>query len=263
MELADWSHAGAPGIAAATAVLTKDLTVQNVQTVLAAARTAMRTESPGSDRWRMARSRLDVLAGHGSDSAAVRLYLGMMLLAEAGGKPTAAAMEQFRLALRLPAAHYFSALADLAEGKVAPAQAKLKKAGSEAPPVMMGMGPGAPDGNERLHPASMTSGEWPELVRAASLIELGQTRAAIVAMEHLLAYDPARPEAFALLADACAKAADAPDATPAAKADAASKAQLARLEAEKLFRFNPAARRDYEAVLSEARTGVWSGIPRP
>jgi len=71
-------------------------------------------------------------------------------------------------------------------------------------------------------------------------------------LEQLLHADPARPEAVALLADVYRKKMSQPGKVVEAQADA-----------ERLFQHNEQARRDYEALLREAREGIWSGIPRP
>jgi len=106
-------------------------------------------------------------------------------------------------------------------------------------------------GNDRLHPAATVGGHWPTLVRAATLLAPNGAEAAIPLLEQLLAQDPARPEAMAMLAEAYAIAGQSEKAA-AARADAAS-----------LFQWNDQARRDYESILKEARMGLWSGIPRP
>jgi Tfp pilus assembly protein PilF len=78
-----------------------------------------------------------------------------------------------------------------------------------------------------------------------------QMRVAQVTLEQILLFDPARPEAVALLADVYQKS------------QQTDKAMTARTDAERLFQRNEPARRDYEALLREARDGIWAGIPRP
>ena len=120
-----------------------------------------------------------------------------------------------------------------------------------APPVAMGLGDDDLEGNNRLHPASTIGGEWPTLLAAAQAIELKRLPTAIPALERLLLYDPCRPEALALLGEAYTKA------------DQPTKAYDFRADAERLFQRNEQARRDFEALLLEARQGIWPGIPRP
>ena len=251
MELADWSGRGAPCLPDAAKTLFENLASHDVEAVLAAARVVMRTERPGSARWQSIRSRLDFLVGRDRDHAYAQAYLGMMLALEARGRPTPAAARHFTKAERLPAGHYLTALEALASGKMVQATSHLRRCASEAPPVAIGLGKRAIAGNERLHPAALPGGQWPAMLLAAALVELGQARPAIVELERLLTVDPARPEAVVLLAEAYAKA------------DQPAKAKAARDEAVRLLGSSPQVKRDYEALLREARLGEWTGIPRP
>ncbi|HUU11960.1 MAG TPA: DUF5107 domain-containing protein [Phycisphaerae bacterium] len=250
MELWDWA-AGAPNLADAAKTLTGSATTHDVQAALAAARVLMRAERPGSARWQSVRNRLDFIAGADPKHRYVEAYLGMMLALEAKGRPTPVASRHFAAADRLPAGHYLMALEALAAGKTLKAVSHLQRCASEAPPVAIGLGANAITGNERLHPAALPGGQWPTMLLAATYLELDRPKPAIAELERLLMYDPGRPEALALLADAYTKA-NQPD-----------KAQAAREEATRLFQDSPQARRDYDALLREARLGEWAGIPRP
>ena len=251
MELADWSRRGAPCLPDAAKTLCATLTTHDTETVLAAARVVMRTERPGSPRWQSVRNRLDFLAGRMPDHAYVQAYLGMMLALEARGRPTPAASRHFSKAEGLPAGHYLMALEGLASGQMVQAMSHLRKCASEAPPVAMGLGRRAIAGNERLHPAALPGGQWPTLLLAAVRLELGLARPAMVDLEQMLALDPARPEALVLLADVYAKM------------DQPAKAKAVRDEVARLLEASPQIKRDYDALLREARLGEWTGIARP
>lgn len=216
-----------------------------------AARLMMRTQPPASGPWTAARDRLKRLAAGANASRYVHAYLGMMLALEAGGKVTPQAAGELAKASPLPAVRYLLALEAVGAGNPAAASSLLKRSAAEAPPVMMGLGENALQGNERLHPAATVGGQWPALVRAAVLIALKQPDSAIAALERLLVADPARPEALALEAEAFTQTNRLGDA------------QKAQAEADGLFRMNDGARRDLEAIRREAKEGVWSGIPRP
>lgn len=251
MELSDWTHDESPNIAEAAKALAQGATFDRPQPLLQAARTVMRTEVPRSARWAAVRMQLEILANRKAAPRYAQLYLGMMLVMEANGKVTADAARRFTEAKKLPPARYFLALEAIAGDKAATAPALLSQSVGEAPPVVMGMGEDELPGADRLHPAATMGGQWPTLVEAAVLTGLDQPQRAIALLNRLLTLDPARPEALALLADALAKA------------EQPGKAQEARAEAERFWQRNPEARRDYEALLREAKTGAWAGIPRP
>jgi tetratricopeptide (TPR) repeat protein len=251
MELADWPHDQQANIADAAKALAERLATDPIERVLHAARMVMRTETPGSPRWQAVRGKLDVAAGRQPQHRYAQAYLGLMLALEARGKMTPEAARHAAVAERLPAGHYLLALDALATGKTAKAASHLKRCAAEAPPVSMGLGENALEGNDRLHPAALPGGEWPDLMLAATLIELQQPAQAIAELERLLMYDPARPEALLLLADAYSKAGQE------------GKAQAARNEAKALLRGNEQAQKDYGALIREVRLGEWSGIARP
>ena len=248
-ELAD-EVSGEGGMAAAARRLAETAPT-DAETAVHAARLVLRTQPPASGPWTAARDRLRRLAVAKDASRYVHAYLGMMLALEAGGKVTPQAAGEWAKAAPLPAVRYLLALEAVGAGNPAAASSLFKRSAAEAPPVMMGLGENALQGNDRLHPAATVGGQWPALVRAAVLIALKQPDSAIAALQRLLVDDPARPEALALLAEAFTQINRLGDA------------QKAQAEAEGLFRMNDGARRDLEAIRREAKEGVWSGIPRP
>lgn len=251
MELADWPHDQQPNIADAAAALTARLGTDAIGPLLSAARVVMRTEAPGSARWQSVRSKLAFAAGRLPEHRPAQAYLGTMLALEAGGKVTPEAARCLAAATRVPVGHYLTALEALATGKAVKAVSHLKRCASEPPPVAMGLGQDALEGNDRLHPAALAGGEWPVLAQAAALVGLKQPAQAIAALERMLLYDPARPEALAILADAYVLA---------GKED---KARAASDDSKALFQNNERARLDYGALVREVRLGEWTGIPRP
>ena len=251
MELADWPHDRQPNIADAAAALTTGLSTDPIEPLLSAARVVMRTEAPGSARWQSVRSKLAFAAGRLPEHRPAQAYLGTMLTLEAGGKSTPEAARCLAAATRVPVGCYLTALEALATGKTVKAVSHLKRCASEPPPVAMGLGQDALEGNDRLHPAALAGGEWPVLAQAAALVGLKQPAQAIPALERLLFYDPARPEALAILADAYVLAGQE------------DKARTASDEAKGLFQNNERARLDYGALVREVRLGEWAGIPRP
>jgi tetratricopeptide (TPR) repeat protein len=251
MELSDWPHDREANLGDAAKALTEGLTPAKPDTVLQAAAVVLRTEAPGSPRWQAVRGFLDGLTSRNAKNPHAEALLGMMLLAETGGRPSSESGRRLAKAEKLPGAAYLLALDAIAAKNTVRANALLRKAGEAAPIIAMGDGSDALPGGDRLHPAALAGGEWPAMLRAALALEQNQPATAKVLMEQLLAFDPARPEALALLAEAFQKL------------QQTDKAMTARTDAERLFQRNEQARRDYEALLREARDGVWSGIPRP
>ena len=251
MELSDWPHDRAANLADAAKALTDGLTPAKTDTILQAGVVILRTEAPGSPRWLAVRGLLDGLASRNIKNPHAEALLGMMLLAETGGRPTSESARHLAKAEKLPGAAYLLALDAIAGNNPVRAIALLKKAAEAAPPIAMGDGENALPGNDRLHPAALAGGEWPTMLRAAFALKQDQPAVAKVILEQLLVFDPARPEALALLAEAFQKL------------QQTDKAMTARTDAERLFQRNEQARRDYEALLREARDGIWSGIPRP
>ena len=251
MEISDWPHDRAANLADAAKALTEGLSPAKADTVLQAAAVVLRTEPPGSPRWQTVRGLLDGLASRGTKNLHAEALLGMMLLAETGGRPTTESARHLAKAERLPGAAYLLALDAIGANNPARANTLLSRTAEAAPPVAMGDGASVLPGGERLHPAALAGGEWPLMIRAALAIGQKKPDTAKVVLEQLLAFDPARPEAMALLAEAFQKL------------EQTDKAMTARTDAERLFQRNEQARRDYETLLREARDGVWAGIPRP
>jgi tetratricopeptide (TPR) repeat protein len=258
MELSDWPREHAPNLAEAAKALASALpaegqapTTAGVSALVQAARVVMRAEAPGSPQWKAVRRALEVAVFRGTKNRHAEALLGMMMAMENGGKVSPEATKHLAQAGKLAGARYLLAMEAIAAGNLVRAETLLKQAAAEAPPVAMGLGVDAVDGNDRLHPAALVGGQWPTMIGALLALAMERPASAITTLEQLTGLDPARPEAFAILADAYAKARQ-PD-----------KAALARTEAEQLFRRNDQARRDYEALLREAREGVWAGIPRP
>ncbi|MBM4017656.1 MAG: DUF5107 domain-containing protein [Planctomycetes bacterium] len=251
MELSDWPREHAPNLADAAKTLTQDLAANKPDQALHAACVILRTEAPGSPRWQAVRGLLEGVAARQPRSRQAACLLGMMMVLEAGGRCTPEAARCLARAEKLPAAQYLLALEAIAASGPVRALALLRKASEAVAPLAIGTGDDALPGNERLHPAAVAGGEWPALLHAALAIGQNRPDAAAATLEQLLAADPARPEALALLAEAWSKLQQ-----PGKAAEAAA-------EAERLFSRNDQARRDYEALLREAREGIWSGIPRP
>ena len=251
MEISDWPRDRAANLADAAKALTEGLTPAKTDAILQAGGVILRTEAPGSPRWLAVRGLLDGLASRNIKNPHAEALLGMMLLAETGGRPTSESARHLAKAEKLPGAAYLLALDAIAANNPARAIALLKKAAEAAPPIAMGDGENALPGGDRLHPAALAGGEWPTMLRAAFALKQDQPAVAKVILEQLLVFDPARPEALALLAEAFQKL------------QQTDKAMTARTDAERLFQRNEQARRDYEALLREARDGIWSGIPRP
>jgi len=251
MEISDWPHDRAANLADAAKALTEGLAPAKTDAIFQAAGVVLRAEPPGSPRWQTVRGLLEGLSSRGAKNPHAEALLGMMLLAETGGRPSTESARRLAKAEKLPGAAYLLALDAIAANNPGRANALLMKAAEAAPPIAMGDGDSSLPGGERLHPAALAGGEWPAMVRAA--IALGQNKpdTARIILEQLLAYDPARPEAMALLADVYRKT------------QQTDKAMTARTDAERLFQRNDRARRDYEALLREARDGTWAGIPRP
>jgi len=251
MEISDWPHDRAANLSDAAKTLTEGLSPAKADTVLQAAAVVLRTEPPGSPRWQTVRGMLEGLTARGTKNPHAEALLGMMLLAETGGRPTTESARHLAKAERLPGAAYLLALDAIAANNPVRANTLLMRAAEAAPPTAMGDGADALPGGERLHPAALAGGEWPLMIRAALAIAQKKPDTAKVILEQLLSFDPARPEAAALLAEAFQKL------------EQTDKAMTARTDAERLFQRNEQARRDYETLLREARDGVWSGIPRP
>jgi hypothetical protein len=251
MELSDWPRDRAANLADAAKTLTDGLTPAKTDAILQAGVVMLRTEASGSPRWQAVRGLLDGLASRNIKNPHAETLLGMMLLVETGGRPSSESTRHLAKAEKLPGAAYLLALDAIAANNPTRANALLKKAAEAAPPIAMGDGENALPGSDRLHPAALAGGEWPTMVRAAFALKQDQPAVAKVILEQLLSFDPARPEAMALLAEAFQKL------------QQTDKAMTARTDAERLFQRNEQARRDYEALLREAREGTWSGIPRP
>jgi tetratricopeptide (TPR) repeat protein len=251
MELSDWPHDRAANLGDAAKTLAEGLALAKTDAILQAAVVVLRAEAPGSPRWQAVRGMLGGLASRGAKNPHAEALLGMMLLAETGGRPSSESAVHLAKAEKLPAAAYLLALDAIAAKNPARANTLLRKAAEAAPPVAMGDGDDALPGGDRLHPAALAGGEWPAMVRAAVAIGQDQMRVAQITLEQILLFDPARPEAVALLADLYQKS------------QQTDRAMTARTDAERLFQRNEQARRDYEALLREARDGIWAGIPRP
>ena len=251
MELSDWPRDRAANLADAAKALADGLTPAKTDAILQAGVVMLRTEASGSPRWQAVRGLLDGLASRNIKNPHAEALLGMMLLVETGGRPSSESTRHLAKAEKLPGAAYLLALDAIAANNPTRANALLKKAAEAAPPIAMGDGENALPGSDRLHPAALAGGEWPTMVRAAFALKQDQPAVAKVILEQLLSFDPARPEAMALLAEAFQKL------------QQTDKAMTARTDAERLFQRNEQARRDYEALLREAREGTWSGIPRP
>jgi len=261
MELSDWPHARAPnlpattwqaGLADAAQTLVAEAASNKPDAILQAAGVVLRTEAPGSPRWQSVRGLLSGLAARQPKNRHAAAFLGMMTVLEAGGRPSPEAAKHLANAEKLGGAQYLLALDAVAGGNATRALALLGKAADAVPSVAIGAADDALVGNDRLHPAAVAGGEWPAMLRAAVAIGQNRLDTASMILEQLLHADPARPEALALLADVYRKKMSQP-----------GKVVEAQTDAERLFQRNEQARRDYEALLREAREGIWSGIPRP
>ncbi|MCX5683406.1 MAG: DUF5107 domain-containing protein [Planctomycetota bacterium] len=251
MELSDWPRDRAANLGDAAKAITEGLASAKPDTILQAADVVLRTEAPGSPRWQAVRGLLDGVASRGSKNAHAEGLLGMMLLAETGGRSSGESVRHLAKAEKLPGIAYLLALDAISSGNQIRAATLLRKAADAAPIIAMGDGDDALPGGDRLHPAALAGGEWPTMLRAAVALGQNQPATAKTLLEQLLTFDPARPEALALLADVYQKL------------QQSDKALTARTDAERLFQRNEQARRDYETLLREARDGIWSGIPRP
>jgi tetratricopeptide (TPR) repeat protein len=251
MELSDWPHDREGNLGDAAKALTDNLVPARADAILHAAAVVLRTDAPGSPRWQTVRGLLDGMASSGAKNPHAEALLGMMLLVETGGRPSSESGRRLAKAEKLPAAAYLLALDAIAAGNPLRANTLLRKAAGAAPLIAMGDGDDALPGGDRLHPAALAGGEWPIMLRAAVALGQNQFGIAKTLLEQLLAFDPARPEALALLAEVYQKS------------QQTDKAMTARTDSERLFQRNEQARRDYEALLREAREGIWSGIPRP
>lgn len=252
MELSDWPREQAPNLADAAKALVADAASNRPDAILQAAGVVLRTEAPGSPRWQAARGLLTGLAARQPKNRHAAAFLGMMTVLEAGGRPSPEAAKHLAGAEKLVGAQYLLALDAVAGGNATRALALLGKAADAVPSISIGAGDDALVGNDRLHPAAVAGGEWPAMLRAAVAIGQNRIDTAAMILEQLLHADPARPEALALLADIYKKKMSQP-----------GKVVEAQTDAERLFQHNEQARRDYEALLREAREGIWSGIPRP
>lgn len=251
MELSDWPREHAPNLASAAEWFAKNVSSDDPESVVHAARIMMRTEAPGSERWTRIREMLRGVLRTNPDHAYANLYLGMMRTLEAGGLPSEESVAHVRKAARLPGAQFLMALESIHRGKRVVAVKLLDDVAAHAPPVAMGMGKRALQGNERLHPAATLDAAWPTLLKAAVLLGMDRPRPAVGALELLLLHDPARPEAMALLAEALEAAGED------------EKAAAARADADTLFLRNPRARRDLDALRRQAETGELLPIAKP
>ena len=251
MELSDWPREHAPNLENAAQALASEPNLARTEHAVHAARILIRTDEPGSPRWKQVRSALEAYLAAHPDSAHGQLYLAMMLTLESGGRIGPRAADLARGAQGLPGAAYVLALEAVAAGNLTGAVKHLTAAAGQAPPAAMGLGKRSIMGNDRLHPAAMTGGQWPTLVQAAVLLCLQRTGPAAGAVEAILTQDPARPEAAALAAKAYADS------------NEADKSRAARALAENLFRMNDQARKDYERLVRSAREGTLEPVPRP
>lgn len=250
-ELADWIRTDGLALPDAADLLTKDPASTKVDQAIQAARVLIRTEKPGSARWHLARRVLDTVVRRDPRNPHAAVSLATMMTIDAGGRPPADALELITKMGKFPSARYLMALQALGAQNLTGALTHLKACVAQAPHVAMGLADEAILGNDRLHPAATLTGEWPDLLRAVALLAIERTQPAIGAAESVLVSDPARPEALALLAEAYAKA------------ERTDKARRALADAESLFQGNEQARKDYERLRREAKTGLWGGTPKP
>ena len=250
-EIAEWPREVGPSLADAPALVMNGLGATKAEQAVQAARILMRTEAPPSPRWQTVRGLLESAARGEGPSRYVPMYLAMMMTLESGGRPDPAALALAAKAEPLPGAHYLAAFGALGSKDPAAAVPHLRAAIAMGPDVALGLGSLGIEGNDRRHPAATLEGEWPTLLLAAVCLRLNQPEGAIQTLQPLLKFDPARPEALALLAEAYDKAGDS------------RKALKASIEARGLFQMNAQAEKDCERLLREAKEGVWSGIPRP
>jgi tetratricopeptide (TPR) repeat protein len=250
-ELADWPREGAVTLAEAGPMLAKNLSAARIDPALQAARVLLRTEVPPSSRWQAIRDILEVAARSQPENRYIQRYLAMMMTVENGGRPGGPAADHASKAGNFPGARYLVALAAIGSKNLAGALPHLRACGAVGPDVAMGLGSAGIEGNDRVHPAATMEAQWPTLTAVAVLMALQRPKGAIDLLEPMLAADPARPEAMALLADAYAKAGEA------------AKAQKAAADAKGLFQMNDQAQKDYQRLLREAQEGLWSPPPRP
>ncbi len=250
-ELSDWPREHAPNLAAANQEFAKGLSMTNPERVVHAARIMMRTEPAGSATWHQVKSMLERVVREHPERKHAALYLAMMEMQDSGGTPSKESRALAEQAARLPAAQYVLGLHAIGEQNPAGALAYFLRATSTTSEVAMGMGDLALGGNQRLHPAAMVSGTWPNLVRADLMLQLQRTQQAINTLRLILQADPARAEAMALLAEAYKAAGDR------------EKAKTAQTEAARLFEYNDQARRDLERLRKAVAEGLLVQFPKP
>jgi len=261
MELAGWHPPPErAGLADAARALTDSTAKASVDGLLAASRVLMLAADPGAGPWQAVRSRLAFRADRDDRRLTAHAYLAMMLMLEAGGRPIPATARHDDKGCPVLGALYVRALRALARGDMMGGLRRLRTIAEQAPPVAMGLGDRALPGGDRLHPSAAPGGQWPTLLRAVVRLEVKQPARAQAILERLLRTDPSRTEALALLADACDRLGEGH--TPRA-AVARERAVRLRTDAQRLLESSPAARQDLEALLEEARLGLWRGIPRP
>ncbi len=261
MELAGWyPPAGAGGLGEAVRDLTRPADAGRTDRLLAAARVLMRASRPGSGPWQAVRGRLAFRADRGNHQAAAHAYVALMLALEADGRVTPAALQHGVRGAPVPAGHYVTALGALARGDMMGGLRHLRRCTEQAPPIAMGLGERALPGGDRLHPAAVVGGQWPTLLRAVVRLEIRQPRRARAVLERLLREDPSRPEAVALLADACDRLAEGPGPETIAHRRRA----LARREAaEGMLEASPALGGALDGLYKEARLGRWTVMHSP
>ena len=268
MELSGWQPPpGRVGLAAAAAEQADDAATASVDGLLTAARLLMLTGRPGNRSWQSVRSRLAFRADRGEREATAHAYVAMMLTLEAGGRPTDEAARHDAKGCPVLGALYVGALRALAGGDMMRGLRHLRQITEQAPPIAMGLGDRALPGGDRLHPSALPGGQWPVLLRALVRLEIKQPERAASILERLLRVDPSRPEAVALLADACERlSARTPSGGQRQTARAIENRERAvalRAEADRMLESSPAARGDLDTLREEGRLGRWPGIPRP
>ena len=261
MEVAGWHPPpGRGGLPAAVDERTRSTAKVPVDRLLSAARVLMLAETPGAGPWQGGRSRLAFRADRGDHQSTAHAYVALMLTLEAAGRPTDEAARHAGPGCPVLGALYVRALRALASGDMATGLRHLRRISEQAPPIAMGLGDRALPGGDRLHPSAWPGGQGPMLLRALVRLRVKQPRRAASILERLLRVDPSRPEAVALLADACTRLGE--EQTPRAAEDWKRAAAL-RAEADRLLEASPAARRDLEALREAAMRGRWRGIPQP
>ncbi|MFO8013553.1 MAG: DUF5107 domain-containing protein [Phycisphaerae bacterium] len=251
---------GRAGLPAAADELTGAGAKVSVDGLLTASRILMLTETPGAGPWQSVRSRLAFRADRGDRRATAHAYIAMMLTLEAGGRPIRTAARHDAEGCPVLGALYVRALRALAAGNMMGGLRSLRQITEQGPPIAMGLGDRALPGVEHLHPAAAPGAQWPTLLRAVVRLEIKQPRRAAAILERLLRVDASRPEAVALMADACARLGE--QQTPRALEDR-ERAVALRAQADRMLESSPASRQDLERLLEEARLGRWSGIPHP